>query len=61
MEPACFPGSRPAGKAHLWYYAILAQRFVEVLPGPPSRDLALAVAEMVSLADPFGRKSGNDC
>ena len=35
----------------LWYYAALAEVFAEMMPGPTSRDLSLAVAEMHALAE----------
>jgi hypothetical protein len=34
----------------LWYYGLLAAVFERRLPGPLSRDLAIAVAEMKTLA-----------
>ena len=35
----------------LWYYAALAEVFAEMMPGPISRDLSLAVSEMHALAE----------
>ena len=42
-----FTGGR---EGTLWYYQALAEQFERLLPGPPSRRLAFAVAEMTRLA-----------